>query len=139
MISSLRFRMRGMSLLELLVAFSILALSLGVLYKAIGGSARNVADAERYQRAVLLGESLLSARDAVTADGWSEDGQSAGYVWSVRSAPLETEAGRRNPGAPVLHQVDIRIEWRSERDTTRSLHLSTLRPQRKHPVAGDSR
>ena len=55
MTSSLRSRMRGMSLLELLVAFSILSLSLGVLYKAIGGSARNVADAERYQRAVLLG------------------------------------------------------------------------------------
>lgn len=139
MTSSLRSRMRGMSLLELLVAFSILSLSLGVLYKAIGGSARNVADAERYQRAVLLGESLLSVRDAVAADGWAEEGQSAGYAWSVRSAPLETEAGRRNPGAPVLHQVDIRIEWSSERNTTRSLHLSTLRPQRKPPVAGGSR
>ncbi|MGQ0728170.1 type IV pilus modification PilV family protein [Acidovorax sp.] len=131
----LHSRMRGMSLLELLVAFSILALSLGVLYKAIGGSARNVADAERYQRAVLLGESLLSARDAVTADGWSEEGQSAGYAWSVRSAPLETEASRRNPGAPALHQVDIRIDWSGERDTARSFRLSTLRPQRKLPAA----
>lgn len=135
----LHSRMRGMSLLELLVAFSILALSLGVLYKAIGGSARNVADAERYQRAVLLGESLLSARDAVTADGWSEEGQSAGYAWSVRSAPLETEASRRNPGAPVLHQVDILIDWSGERGTARSLHLSTLRPQRKPPAAGGPR
>ena len=139
MTSSLRSRMRGMSLLELLVAFSILSLSLGVLYKAIGGSARNVADAERYQRAVLLGESLLSVRDAVAADGWAEEGQSAGYAWSVRSAPLETEAGRRNPGAPVLHQVDIRIDWIGERDAIRSLHLSTLRPQRKPLVAGGAR
>lgn len=135
----MRSRIQGMSLLELLVAFSILALSLGMLYKAIGGSARNVADAERYQRAVLVGESLLSARDAVTADGWSEDGQSAGFSWSVRSVPLETEAGRRNPGAPVLHQVDIRIEWGGGRDRTRSLHLSTLRPQRKPPTTGGAR
>ncbi len=135
----MRFRMQGMSLLELLVAFSILALSLGMLYKAIGGSARNVADAERFQRAVLLGESLLSSRDAVTADGWSEDGQSAGYVWSVRSVPLVTEAGLRNPSAPVLHQVEIRIEWGGERDTTRSLHLNTLRPQRRHPASGGAR
>lgn len=139
MIGTLRSRMRGMSLLELLVAFSILALSLGVLYKAIGGSARNVMDAERYQRAVLLGESLLSARDAVTADGWSEEGQSAGYAWSVRSSPLETEAGRRNPGAPALHQVDIRIDWSGESDMARSLHLSTLRPQRKSIAAGGAR
>lgn len=136
MMYSRRSRMRGMSLLELLVAFSILAMSLGVLYKAIGGSASNVVEAERYQRAVLLGESLLAARDAVAADGWSEDGESAGYVWSVRSSPLETEAGRRNPGAPKLHQVDIRINWSGERESTRSIHLSTLRPQRKPPVGG---
>lgn len=131
-----RSRMQGMSLLELLVAFSILAVSLGVLYKAIGSSANNVAEAERYQRAALLGESLLAARDAVTADGWSEDGNSAGYAWSARSSPLETDAGRRNPGAPMLHRVDIRIDWSGEGGATRSLHLSTLRPQRRPPAGG---
>ena len=59
-------RQKGLSLLELLVAFVIMAIALGVLYKASGASARAVGDAERYQRAVFLVHSLLEARDGVS-------------------------------------------------------------------------
>ena len=34
--------MRGFSLLELLVAFAIMAMSLAMIYRAVGGSVRNV-------------------------------------------------------------------------------------------------
>ena len=45
---------RGFSLLELLVAFSIMALSLGLLYRVAGGSARNVSDVVQIQQAGWL-------------------------------------------------------------------------------------
>lgn len=132
---SARSRARGMSLLELLVAFSILAISLGVLYKAIGAGARSVNLAERYQRAALLGESLLAMRDAVPEGGWSENGQSAGYEWSVRSVPFATEASQRNPAVPVLHELEIEVGWRDQ-GALRTIRLHTLRPQRKTPAGG---
>ena len=65
-------RQRGLSLLELLVAFAIMAIALGMLYKASGSSARSVGEIQSYQRAVSLAESLLATRDAIPPDGWNE-------------------------------------------------------------------
>ena len=49
-----RGREKGLSLLEILVAFSIMALALGVLYRATGGSLRSVVAIESTQRAASL-------------------------------------------------------------------------------------
>ncbi|MBY0454912.1 MAG: general secretion pathway protein GspI [Burkholderiaceae bacterium] len=121
-----------MSLLELLVAFAIMAIALGMLYKAIGSSARTVGETESYQRAVLLAESLLAARDAVPAEGWKESGQSAGFDWQASSQPYSTPASKANPAAPQLHAVDLVVSWH-ERDAVRRIELHTLRPQRNLP------
>ncbi|MNV71775.1 hypothetical protein D3C71_1648130 [compost metagenome] len=124
---------RGFSLLELLVAFAIMALALGMLYRASGGSARSVAQVETRQRAAVLAESLLALRDAIPSGGWRESGQSAGFSWRIQSAPYAT--GVTAPNAPPLHEVAIHISW-IEAGTARQLDLSTLRPERK-PLAAE--
>lgn len=128
--------MRGMSLLEVLVAFAILALALGVLYRAIGGGARNAGDAEAYQRAVILGQSILASRDGVLPEGWEEQGSVGRMKWSVISSLYSTPASTSSPSAPSLYQVDIQIDWPGEFSTPRSLHLSTLRPVLKMDMPG---
>lgn len=124
---------RGLSLLELLVALSIMALAIGVLYRVLGSSVRNVGMLQDQQKAVLLAQSLLAARDAIAPDGWSESGTTAGYVWQVRSQPYGSSATQ--PGATPLHSIAIEIHW-VDGGQPRQIMLNTLRPQRRPVAAG---
>ena len=126
-------RQQGFTLLELLVAFAIMALSLGMLYRASGSGARSVVDIEHYQRAVILGESLLALRDAVPEQGWNQAGESAGYNWRISSAPYATTIN--GPNVPPLHEISIVITW-TDAGRQRQFVLNTLRPQRKPPEPG---
>lgn len=123
---TVRDAQHGLTLLELLVAFTIMALSVGMIYRIMGSNARNVGDLDSRQRAVVLAQSLLSLRDTVPEGGLRQTGHSGGYQWSIQSAPYDT--GVSGPSITPLHEIFITIEWD---DGGRSLSLATLRPQRK--------
>ena len=120
-------RSAGFSLLELMVALAVMALSLAMIYQVDVGVLRGVGDQTAHQRATVLAQSLLDARDAVPAAGWQEDGQDGAYTWSVSSAPLPLPQGL-DAKTPVLHEVSIAIRWQA-RQGQRVLELSTLLPQ----------
>lgn len=118
----------GFSLLELLVAFAIMAMSLGLLYRIAGGSARNVADVFQQQQAVWLAESVLAGRSSVLAEGWNESGESAGFKWQVRSQPYES--GINTEQAVPLHEIKLTVSWTAG-SRPGQLDLITLLPERK--------
>lgn len=119
---------RGFSLLELLVAFVIMAVSLTMLYRASGSTARAAGVAQGQQGAVMLAESLLSVRDTVPPEGWRDQGESSGYVWQVRSAPYPTPL--EGPTVPKLHEIEVSVNW-SDGGAQRQLTMSTLLPERR--------
>jgi general secretion pathway protein I len=128
-------RSAGFTLLEVVVALAIMAIALGVLYRAVGGGVRTVGDLSAYSRAVAIGESVLQMRDSVPGEGWNDSGQWEGFRWTVASAPYEPGSG---VGVP-LHRVQVDVAW-SDGLRDRSFSLVSLRPQHEiRPRAGGRR
>lgn len=105
---------QGFSLLEVLVAFSILTLVLGALLQVFSGGMRNAALSEEYSRATILAESMLSraGRDIPLEPGEHGDETDAGYRWSLRVAPY-SEKGLLSGSDLALYRIDVTVSWQS--------------------------
>ena len=138
-------RVRGFSLLEVLVAFVVLALVGTVLFRLFGASLNNAGAADDYSRAAALAESQLTVAAAVlplqeAADqGTSADGR---YTWTTTTeayVPPDSTPDqlRLSESATVrLWRVTATVSWPGTLGNQRSLALSTLRLARKQPGRG---
>jgi len=133
-------RQRGYTLIEVLVAFAILALALTILLGTLSGAARQVAWADRAGRAALHAQSLLAGVGVAEAlqpgreQGTFEDGR---YRWTLDIAPYEDPLlpppDRVDPAAPRLFQLSLRVQWGEGADPARTLELHSLRFVRPDP------
>jgi general secretion pathway protein I len=114
-------RQRGYSLLEVIVAFALLALALTLLLGSLSGASRQVRDADQRTRAVLHAQSLLALAgvDAPLQEGrqqgqW-EDGR---YAWTLQVAPyveprsgVPQAASGGTAGGPRLAELSLQVRW----------------------------
>jgi general secretion pathway protein I len=122
-------RHRGFSLVEVLVAFSIAAVALGMVVQIYGKGLVATDLTDEYADAVAIAESRLAehrvdpAPGHVGASGVTADG----YRWESRFAPYE--AGTVVDGAPprvALETVEVEVSWEN-RQRERSVTLTSLR------------
>lgn len=127
-------RPRGYTLIEVLVAFAILALALTLLLGTLSGAARQVRWSGDAGRAALHAQSLLddigvgAALQPEHRDGAFEDGR---YRWSLEVAPYDDpllpKAAMVDPAAPRLLQLSLDVRWGRDDDPRNRLQLRTLR------------
>lgn len=122
-----RPRQRGFSLLEVLVAFSVLALSLAVLMQVFSATTRNVAVGADYTRALVLAESLLAAAgESLPLATPAREGAEGGLRWRLQSVPLNDPNG---PSRVLPYHVRVTVTWTSA-TRERSVSLDTLKLER---------
>ena len=124
-------KQQGFSLLEILIAFSILALSLGILLKIFSAGVNTALVAEDYTAAVQIAESLMAKTGVETP---LQPGQSSGlenekYHWLVEVSPFEFNPEHVDPTAitAMLYKVKVVVNWGDNNADDRQVELSTLK------------
>lgn len=120
---------QGFSLIEILVAFMILAMSLTVIYRIFSGGLRNVALSEDYARAVLVAESQLAAIGiseplvrGVSAGEWGER-----FRWQQVVEPYQPWQQHKELSTQLLaYRITVSVDW-EHAGSSRQVSLSSVR------------
>ena len=130
-----RRKQKGYTLIEVIVAFALLALALTLLLGTLSGAVRQVRWSGDAGRAALHAQSLLDTvgvgppLQPGSSDGELEDGR---YRWALAitpwDEPLPSDVPRAAPGANRLYEVVLSMQWGGggprERLELRSLRLA---------------
>ncbi|MEO8536296.1 MAG: prepilin-type N-terminal cleavage/methylation domain-containing protein, partial [Betaproteobacteria bacterium] len=136
--AGLRRRATGFSLLEVLVAFVIVALVVTALFRLFGGALGNASAADEWTRALLVAQSRLALaasaeplREATDA-GTDADGQ---IEWRTAVVPYvapdtgaDPDLERAADGMPTrLYRVTVDVHFPGVAGRSRALSLTTLK------------
>lgn len=134
-----RRRQRGFTLIEVIIAFALLALALTLLLGTLSGAARQVRGADEVGRATLHAQSLLAQLGVgeVLEPGQTEGELEGGrYHWSLQVAPyVDPKLPPAAASSPYTQRLlDVRLVMRWGDAAGQQLQLHSLRLAPPSPV-----
>jgi general secretion pathway protein I len=117
------------TLIEVLVAMMILALSLTVIFRIFGGGLNKIGIASDYARAVMVAESVLAAagNTEILQPGESSGSLFEKYRWTRIVRLYQADGEPSYDELPLnVYRVSVTVEWPAT-NGNRSLDLSTLK------------
>ena len=120
---------RGFSLLEVLVAFAILAVSLGVLLGIFSRATTATIASAQYSQAATLAESLLTlvGHEVALEEGAVSGGTESGFSWELTMVEIDLADEFPTTTRSVrAYRVNVTVLW-FDAGRPRRLMLSTLK------------
>ena len=124
-------RPRGFTLIEVVVAFTMLALVFAVGLEIFSSGMSRAVDLDLDSQALAIAQSKIAAagteevpKEGVT-QGESDDRR---FHWSTTITKSEDGQDPAKPlqGPYVLYRIDTRVDWRTDAGRDRNVALSTL-------------
>lgn len=131
-------RQQGYSLIEVLVAFTILAMALTVLLKIFSAGLRNVDAASEYARAVSIAEAELAIPGILEPlhPGITRGEDDGGFSWVRDVSEFRPVNRPEYAGAPIPpYLITVEVTWPAGRGQ-RTIRLETIRIGAAGTVAG---
>ena len=130
-------RQDGFSLLEVLVAFAVLAISLGVLMQIFSRATLTTVTTLQYSEAASLAESLLSrVGSEIPLQPGARSGRSVdGFDWEITITPIHLHDDAFSEPEVIPYAVNASVLWR-DTNQVRRLSLPTLRLARTSAEPG---
>jgi general secretion pathway protein I len=116
----------GFTLIEVLVALAILAITFGFGFRALSGGFDRLNRDQRSANALLLAQSTLArvGYDIALEDGAVDGRTPDGFAWRIETVPYG-DTQDLLPGRLIGHRVNVTIAW-SERHQRREVRLTSL-------------
>jgi len=124
----------GFTLVEVLLAFVVFALSFAVVLEILSGSMRNTVRAKNYTEIALIAQSVMDrvGLDIPLLPGTSSSGEVGNYTWQLVIDPFDGEIGDTstaelgNSAGIELLEVEFTVSWGSY-PNERSNRFSTVK------------
>ena len=128
--------MQGFSLLEILVAFTVLAMAMGVLMQIFSRGVNGATLADRYAKATMFAESKLASvgieealKETASAGKFGDD-----FSWALAVRPYQDPFPKEQSVVEFeklmptqLYELDLNVSFTADDRRERVLKISTLR------------